>query len=321
MPVYAVTPFMAQLIDRLVAEKEVEVATAVRYIRILMKLNDDAPFKGLMFLKDKAGILKKIEGLQKSTQKTQVSAVAAVLSIQKAPVYRKMYKDWVSELNERRAELEQERGDTMEKTDKEKENWVGWEDVLKKREELGKEVAGMKLAGLTAAKYDTLLAYVILCLYTMIPPRRNADYQEMFIVKKMPASPDTDKNYLVLSDRKFVFNRYKTAKHSGTQEIAIPEDLWSALQLYLKTRDSRKPETRFLVRFGGENLGAINAITRILNKTFGRKVGSSMLRHSYLSGKYGDVMEKMKEDATAMAHTVGEQKGYIRGSGDTIELI
>jgi integrase len=321
MPVYAVTPFMGKLIDQLVEEKKIEVATAVRYVRILMAINGDAPFKTLTFLRDKDAVFKKLDSFEKTTQKTQIAAVTSVLSIQKAPVYKALHKAYLEELHKRKAELAEARGDTMEKTAKEKENWVSWEDVLKRREDLAKEVSGMKATALTARQYETLLGYVILCLYTMVPPRRNADYQEMFIVKKLPASPDPDKNYLVLSERKFVFNKYKTAKFAGTQEVPIPDELWSALQLYLKTRPT-KTETRFLVQFGGETLGAINAITRILNRVFGKKVGSSMLRHSYLSGKYGDVMTEMKADAAAMAHTIGEQKEYIRGSGtDKIELI
>ena len=47
-----------------------------------------------------------------------------------------------------------------------------------------------------------------------------------------------------------------------------------------------------------------------------------MLRHSYLSKKYGSVMEDMKEDADLMAHGMDVQKTYIRGGGaPTLEVI
>jgi hypothetical protein len=49
----------------------------------------------------------------------------------------------------------------------------------------------------------------------------------------------------------------------------------------------------------------------MLNKVFGKKVGSSMLRHIYLSGKYGNELEEMKKDAEAMGHSVSQQKEYI----------
>ena len=51
---------------------------------------------------------------------------------------------------------------------------------------------------------------------------------------------------------------------------------------------------------------------RILNKVFGRKVSSSMLRHSYLSSKYAKINEEQKEDADAMGHSTGMQKDYIK---------
>lgn len=320
MPIGKVTPFMAELVERLVKEKGVEPATAVSYMRILLGINGDTPYKSLAFLRKKEDVLKGLEGLEKSTQKARVSAIASVLSIQKSPIYKALHKSYCDELHTRKAELMEARGDTMEKTAKEKDKWMDWADVVKRRDEIGKELVGLKPSAITPDKYETLLTHVLLCLYTMMPPRRNKDYQEMFVVKKLPASPDSDKNYLVLSDKKFVFNAYKTAKFSGQQMVDIPAELWSCLQPYLKTRPT-KTETRFLVKYGGEPLGAQNAITRLLYKAFGKKVGSSMLRHSYLSEKYGDVMGEMKKDAELMAHTVGEQKGYIRGGGDEIELV
>jgi hypothetical protein len=66
------------------------------------------------------------------------------------------------------------------------------------------------------------------------------------------------------------------------------------------------------VYYDGKPLSQVNAITRILNKTFGKKVGSSMLRHIYLSSKYGKVVDEMKEDANAMSHSVDMQKDYIK---------
>jgi hypothetical protein len=38
-----------------------------------------------------------------------------------------------------------------------------------------------------------------------------------------------------------------------------------------------------------------------------------MLRHAYLTGKYGAVREDMKEDAKAMGHTVEtQQTNYVK---------
>jgi len=37
-----------------------------------------------------------------------------------------------------------------------------------------------------------------------------------------------------------------------------------------------------------------------------------MLRHIYLSSKYGGLVSEQKEDADAMGHSLGEQKDYIK---------
>jgi hypothetical protein len=65
------------------------------------------------------------------------------------------------------------------------------------------------------------------------------------------------------------------------------------------------------VGYDGKALTAVNVITRLLNKTFGKKVGSSMLRHIYLTDKYKNVLEEQKKDAEDMGHSTGEQKEYI----------
>jgi len=67
-----------------------------------------------------------------------------------------------------------------------------------------------------------------------------------------------------------------------------------------------------LVKSDGSALVSANAITRILNKTFGKKIGSSALRHIILSEKYGGIVEEMKEVADKMAHSISTQKEYIK---------
>jgi hypothetical protein len=48
---------------------------------------------------------------------------------------------------------------------------------------------------ISPAQFDQLQRYMVLSLYTDIPPRRNADYLEMFVVKKLGKEYPKDKNY------------------------------------------------------------------------------------------------------------------------------
>jgi hypothetical protein len=66
------------------------------------------------------------------------------------------------------------------------------------------------------------------------------------------------------------------------------------------------------VSHDGKPFAAINSITRVLNKIFGKKVGSSMLRHIFLSDKYGKTLDEQKEDSAAMGHSLNQQRDYIK---------
>ncbi len=314
---------MLALGKRLVADKGVGESTADAYIRTLYVLNDRKPFKNLAFLRNVEDIQKRVGEYAPSTQKNVIATIASVLSICPGPIYKRLYRIYSESLKEKHTALAEARGDTMEKTPKEKENWVSWEDVSKLRDDLKAEV--MKFAGqkaVTAAQYDKLLQYVVLSLYTYLPPRRNLDYQLMYVVKRWSDKLPTDRNYLDLAGKRFVFNRYKTAKTSGVQTADIPDDLMKVIETYLKFHGLGKSKTEFvfLAKQDGSPLTTVNGITRILNKLFGKKVGSSMLRHSYLSQKYGPVLEEMRADAEAMAHDGPTQATYIRGSGDATVL-
>ena len=200
-------------------------------------------------------------------------------------------------------------------------NWIEWEDVQKKQKELADKIAGFKGKLTSPSEWDTLLQATVLSLYTLIPPRRN-DYLDMYVVRTKKGAEDLpkDKNYLVLSGntpQRFIFNKYKTAKKHGQQSRDIPEDLARILSTYLSHHPLNKktsPEFKFLVLHDGSGMSAVNSITRVLNKAFGKKVGSSMLRHIYLSAKYD--VDEMEEDAEAMAHTVEEQSLYLKKDGD-----
>lgn len=320
--------YMLQLHKRLLEKtygtppRNVGETTASAYIKTLYNLNDKKPFKNLAFLKKTDEIMKKIGEYAESTQKTLISTIASCLSLDKDKSgYKTVYKFYYDKMMEK-AKVAKE-ADTSDKTNKQEKNWIEWEEVQKKYGDMTAELAKNKKA--TA---EHLLPLVVLGLYVEIPPRRNQDYLQMVVVKttkktKIDEFPK-DKNYLVLSKGKpteFIFNKYKTSKTYGTQKVAIPATLSEIIKRYLKVhssvlRDKTTTSYPFLVS-GGEEITADNSITRILNKIFGKNVGSSMLRHIYLSSKYD--INSMKSDAEAMAHSVLQQKDYLKGSSLPVE--
>jgi integrase len=162
--------------------------------------------------------------------------------------------------------------------------------------------------------YDTLLDHMILSLYTLMPPRRN-EFYDMKIARK-PSEVDTTGNWLLWTPKKrdFIFQRYKTAKTYGTERLPIPAPLMKILSNYMRYRDviALPGNDRLLVRYGNQNLENSNDITRTLNRILKKKIGASMLRHIYLTEKYGKVIKMMDADATALGHSVDQQREYIK---------
>jgi hypothetical protein len=310
------TPFMINLFNNIKTNRNLSDSTVTLYMKYMCILNNKKAFNNLSFLKKTDNVAKIIEGYSPNTGKTIYSSIVSVLStVKDNKTYKPTYEHYHAQMmgcaktyNER---------DTTVKTEKEEKNWVNWDDVLKIRHELNNKVVQIgDKASLTASEFNTLLEWTLLSIYTILPPRRNADYLYMYVTRD-PNPSDTDKNYLVLGKKpEFIFNKFKTAKKSGAQRIDVPPELMTVLNTYLAkhplmTSDLKEP-VKLLVDSKGKPMTAINTITRILNKVFGKNVGSSMLRHSFLSEKYGKIEKERKEVADMMAHTVGTQEQYIR---------
>lgn len=290
------------------------------YLRNLEKLNDNQPLKNLNFLKDVPAITAKLERYKENTKRGYLISICSVLSLDKGTKQKqKLYDQYFELMMNKNKELKAEEA-TNEKTETQDKNWMKWEEVEEKFNDLEGKVNAFKgQKELNEHQYNTLLQFLTLSLYVLFPPRRN-EYQKMVIAKTASEKSPTDVNYLDVDGKRMIFNKYKTAKKEGQKIIPLPEEFLPILSVYLKHHPLLKgkkitkttPLIPFLVYHNGEPLDKVNSITRILNKVFGRKVGSSMLRHIYLSSKYGDVQEAQKKDAEMMGHSTQQQKDYIK---------
>jgi len=306
---------MLNLQKRLIDERKVTESTATQYLQTLFKLAGSKSFNNLAWAKKFDEVQARINEYAESTQGNQYMVLASVLSLfQDKSTYKGAYNHWRDKMMEARKEREDK--PVHEKTEKQEENWLTWEEVEKKKSALKEDISSLPSSkAITPGQYDKLLQFVVLSLYTDIPPRRNADFLEMFVVKKLGKEYDKTRNYYDLATHTFHFCVYKTAKTYGVQIVEVPEDLRNTLSLFFKHHPlatAKAKEFRLLVKQDGSNLNSVNAITRILNRIFGRKVASSMLRHIYLSSKYGSQVNGMEADAAAMGHSTGQQKEYIK---------
>jgi hypothetical protein len=309
-------------------------STAKVYLSNLIIMNNGKAFKSCAFLKNNMdNIFRMLEEKADNTRITYMSsALKALHPMRDEAVYKNIYKRYSEELA--LITGEQEKIDPNEKSQREIENWIDWSDVLAKAESLKKRVlefSGIRKnsSELTEKEYSILLDWIVLgCYAYMNSPRRNKDFLELLICQEPPTGElDIKKNYYIKDNEsaEFIFNVFKTVKFEGVKVIQATEEMIEMMNIWMKFHPGninkkigpKKKTTSQLmlpmfVNQLGNNIAGLNFITLRLNKIFKKKIGASMLRHSFLTYKFGDVMNEMKDVASDMSHSVEQQRDYIK---------
>jgi len=323
-----VSEYMMDLHKELVAKRGITETSASQYIRSLYSLNNTRPFTNLAWLKNKESVDQRLSEFSENTQKSLLATVVAALSLVKdKPTYKKIYSHYYTAMMEKGKAAQS--NDTSVKTEKQEMNWLSWDVVKSHVERLGDEIKGIGKE-VSVGQWDVLLSYALLSLFTEFEPRRNQDYQFMDVVKTHAQATAPDRNYYVLTPPHFMFRKYKTSKTHGEQSFPVPPALVKCLNTYLahhpalegkKVTAKTKPFP-LLVHRDGSPLVAVNSITRILNRIFGKQVGATQLRHIFLSYKY-DVKD-MDDTAEKMGHTGTLQREYMKdthGGAETVQEV
>ena len=309
--------FINTLVEKL-KTKNLTDSTIMTYLRNLKKLNNDEELKNFNFLSNCDEVITKMSKLSDNTKKAYLISICSVLKqfIDDKKI-EKLYKCYFEHMKKKRDEIKEIPSNKL--SDTQSNNWVNYEDMVKKNNELAEIVNQFsKNKTINETQYDYLLSYMILSLYIVERPRRNADYLLMNVVKKWTNNKDDKLNYLDLDDKQFIFNQFKTKKSEGQQIEKYSDELQNIISTYLKFRlkdkINNKLDVPFLVKYNGDPLKKnMNSITLILNKIFKpKKVSSSMIRHARNTEKLGPLLEQIKEDAKAMAHSPQMALDYIK---------
>lgn len=299
-------------LNDIIDNKDITDSSKKLYKANFVRLNDGNPVTDFKFLFNVENIKSKLEKFKPNTQRNYIIAITSLLH-DLTKVYPKKYEGLYNDYFKILTDYNKALKDQTEKTTNEKENWLTEDkkkEVIENCEKIITEIGNKKKV--TEDQYNRLLDCLVLSLYTKIAPRRNLDFQFMKVVKSYDPAFGIETNYLDLTAKKFIFNRYKTKGAYKQQVVDIPDDLLKIIQVYLKVKP--KVETNdFLTNFVGEPFVQNNSITRILNKIFGQKVGVGMLRKTYLTNKYSEVLADLKQDATSMGTSVDTAKNnYIK---------
>ena len=195
------------------------------------------------------------------------------------------------------------------KTEKQEENWIELDEIKKIYDDLLTNVNAMfaKKLVINEAVVVNFLLLSFLGGISGLPPRRSLDYTEL---KKHLINYDEKKdNYY--KNGVMYFNVYKTAKTYGSQTLDV-KTLAPALDKILKKWVKLNTNEYMLFSSNGQKLTSPQ-VTKKLNQIFnGRKISTDILRHVFLTDRYGKVQEDMKETAKHMSHSPAEQALYIK---------
>lgn len=279
--------------------------TISMYLAKLRILNGNQPLKNLTFLKNVKAITEKLSSIQNdNTRKSYTASIVAVLNRQEDQASKKANEKYKSLFLKERSIFTDKQA-LGEKSETQKENWMSQDEIAAIHKALDDKVNAIEnKSKLTEKEHKLVEDWLLLSLYVLQPPRRNMDYYMM----KFGLGDNKNFNYVCLDKGMYHFNNFKTSKY-GVEEIEIPDKMKSIFKQYLELTGLKAGD--FILFQKDTRRTSSNIITKALNRILGKKVGSSMMRHIYLSNKYGDVKDEQTNDAEFMSHSKTMQGNYV----------
>ena len=221
-----------------------------------------------------------------ATKYTYLFAVITLLSLDKEE-----YKNEIKEYQF----LYKQIGESLKKlpkTENEEKRWTTMSSLIKKTNELGKDITTFK-------KHRN---FVIASLHVLQPPRRNIA-RTLIITTKAPK--ESKNNYLVIGDQYyFIYNDQKARTYNG-ERINVNRALQNILKNYIEKYNKSGFYVGNNLLLPTYNKGDIElstgAYTHILKKYLG--VSSSLIRKIYIS-------ENKKDEITGMGNSTATQYNY-----------
>lgn len=184
-------------------------------------------------------------------------------------------------------------------TKKKDKEIIKWDDIIKVSDLLRYNF------GMIEMKHKQAMEALLLNFYTLFPAQRSEIFSKLIITNIEPT--DRDNNYLYCKSPNIYFlliYKHKTVRTNGfiIQQINN-EKLIEMLNRYIIIY-----KTKYVFQHTDEKSFLPADISRILNKItkeeLGCELGSSSMRHIYLSYKYSNVMKDLKEDTNHMGNSI-----------------
>ncbi len=265
------------------------------YTSILKTISKDLGLKNVKDFNKTKQILEYLKDMPGSVRKTRLSALLVITGNNEFK--EQMLKD-INNYNK-----DKKNGN---KNEKETEAWMTKEEIKKIFNNLKKRASvNYKKGDLKMKELQEIQDFVMLALFTLIPPRRALDFTEMKI-----KNIDTEKDNFI-KNKTMVFNIYKTSKTKGQDKIEIPKELKLILNKWLRVN----PTEYLLFDSKGNKLSSVKVnqrFNKIMNKP---KFSVNMFRKVFLTDKYKDTVKKIKDlenDLEDMGSSTKQIQHYVK---------
>lgn len=201
---------------------------------------------------------------------------------------------------------------------KQKKNYTGTEDVKLKWIELGKQDPHVTI--------KSSQEYLLLTILNELTPKRS-DFGEVRIYRNKDPNK-YDGNYIVLHDASsnvssyLVLNNYKTSKSLGRYE----EELTAEADKVIKESLRRHPRDYLFVGHDRKPYSTNDSygkyVVRVFNTLFGKKTGTSLWRHIFITEKVSAEASEATREAIArsMLHSEKQQGRYRVSKEDSSKI-
>lgn len=292
-------------VQKIADMEELSQYTRGQYAVQVRKVQGMAPGRTLEeILANPAIMLKRIEASTSNLQ-TKKSAISAMKALIKHNSLQQQYATAAGIWHDAFKLVDDAitaRYETAEPTAREVEQWMPWAAVLKKEKELAEREYGS-------------MDHLLLAMYTHVPPQRQ-DYGN---VKLVLEKPQKDIDYLLLpkcgdAPGAICLRHRKTVKKLGVYHADIPINLVKIVVASLRSY----PREFLFQNSKGAPFVDKEVFTcwsnNTLRRMFGKQMGVSTLRHSFISSLDFNRLSPaaLKGIAYAMGHDLRQQQLYRR---------
>lgn len=279
------------ILEKIKSTRKITDSTLKLYGRNIKRLMKEADSDDVDdFTADKT--LNKLMSASNSTLANYIATCLVVLGLDKTK-----NKNRLEQLNMKLRDLNNK---VKNQTDKPKDDEiVKWDSIVKLADKLRNNF--FKIEMKTKEGMEALL----LNFYALFPPQRSEIFSNLIITTTKPT--DKTNNYLFRKSTNIyylIINKHKTARSTGeiTEQIT-DKQLIKMLNRYLSLY-----KTKYLFQYTDDKSLTPADISKLLGQTtseLGDKLGSSSMRHIYLSNKYSGVMKDLESDVKQMGNSVG----------------